>query len=327
VVAFFGLDLQFFYCVFRVFSVDLVEFSGTVAFEKMNAPTNPHEWRSNQHTLAAAVALVFPFMQIASALDENADGLSDVWQRTFNIASGEAGLDFDGDGFTNQEESALGTDPRIYDAPPAPDFVDDQCALRWKTVTAVRYEVQYSTDLTLANWQTVPGIVLGNGVEQIVKIPGYLRTATPHLFMRFKTLQSLDQDADGLDAIEEAMLGTSDTDSDSDGDHVPDTTEFRLQLHPASAASADGDLVPDDWEIFKIGNLASTGGQDTDGDGFTTMDEFTFDLNPAANDFANGVGMKTHTFTFDAGGQLKAVVGTLTESFDYDADGNIVTSN
>lgn len=253
--------------------------------------------------------------------------MSDVWQRRFSVATGDTAGNRDGDQFTNLEESRLGTDPQVHDLPVSAAFNGNQCVASVTTVQGVRYEVQYTNSLQPNDWQAVPSVLIGNGQPVEVQIPGHTRQNTPYLFYRIKPLTPLDNDGDGLDAVEEASLGTSDDSADSDGDKVGDTAEFRAVLNPASASSTDGDLIPDDWEIVRIGNLNSTGPQDADGDGFTTMDEFIFDLNPSANDFANGTGLKTHTFTFDAGGQLKTVAGTLAESFDYDAEGNIFTSN
>lgn len=253
--------------------------------------------------------------------------MSDVWQRQFAIATGDISGNPDGDQFTNLEESRLGSNPHVHNSPVAAAFIGDQCAALVTTVQGVRYEVQYSTSLQPDDWQAVLSPLTGNGQPIAIEIAGHTRQNTTHLFYRIKSLVSVDDDGDGLDAMEEGILGSSELDSDSDDDKVSDVAEFRAMLNPASAASTDGDLIPDDWERVRIGNLNSTGSQDTDDDGFTTMDEFTFDLNPGANDFANGTGIKSHAFTFDAGGQLKGVAGTLSETFDYDADGNIFTSN
>ncbi|MDP4693866.1 MAG: thrombospondin type 3 repeat-containing protein, partial [Opitutales bacterium] len=54
----------------------------------------------------------FPlFISYAMALDENGNGLSDVWEQRFNASDLVLEDDDDGDRFTNLEECIAGTDP------------------------------------------------------------------------------------------------------------------------------------------------------------------------------------------------------------------------
>ncbi|MDA7517446.1 hypothetical protein N8511_00695, partial [Akkermansiaceae bacterium] len=55
--------------------------------------------------------LSFSILSPLSAVDTNADGLSDVWQQRFAAANLLPLMDEDGDGHLNKAESLAGTDP------------------------------------------------------------------------------------------------------------------------------------------------------------------------------------------------------------------------
>lgn len=48
------------------------------------------------------------------AVDEDGDGMSDVWERLYGVPSSDAALDYDGDGMDSRAESAASTDPSDY---------------------------------------------------------------------------------------------------------------------------------------------------------------------------------------------------------------------
>ncbi|MEM8867972.1 MAG: PA14 domain-containing protein, partial [Verrucomicrobiota bacterium] len=86
------------------------------------------------------------------AIDENGNGLSDVWEQRFNASALELLGDDDGDGFSNLEECIAGTDP--YDAEDLPKLeptyaqeTSDQMRLSFRTIGGKHYSVQHSSDL------------------------------------------------------------------------------------------------------------------------------------------------------------------------------------
>lgn len=268
---------------------------------------------------------------VALAIDDDQDGMSDVWQRTYNIPTGSTNDDFDGDLFPNVLENYFGTNPRLNGYPTQ---LLDTCGLpiittnngfiaaRWRSVPGIRYQLQRSTNLV--DWVNAGSPLVGTGGIVTITSTGFPATTTPALFYRLASLPPNDADGDGLNAFEESLLGTSDLKTDTDGDHVSDLTEFRLGLNPASAASLDGDVIPDDWEIFHFGSSAALPNVDTDNDGFTNLEEFQFDLDPNQNDFANGI--VTHIYTYDKANRLTGVNSVLVESFSYDAENNLTNS-
>ncbi|MBT4033539.1 MAG: right-handed parallel beta-helix repeat-containing protein [Candidatus Marinimicrobia bacterium] len=67
--------------------------------------------------------------------------------------------------------------------------------------------------------------------------------------------------------------------ADADNDLVPDV----LDAFPVDALysqDADADSLPDEWETGRIGNLTSSASSDNDGDGFTSIQEFTAGTDP-----------------------------------------------
>lgn len=117
-----------------------------------------------------------------------------------------------------------------------------------------------------------------------------------------------------------AELGPITAPADADGDGIFDYQEVLSSLDPQSAADTDTDGLPDDWERFWFGNLASHNGTTNgDGDAFTDAQEFFLGLSPNAANNAS-----TATMTYDSVGRLKTK-GTL--SFDYDAEGNLLNAN
>lgn len=252
-------------------------------------------------------------------IDENGDGMSDVWQSHYGVAPNTGSEDSDHDGYSNLYESLFGTDP--FSAASAPGLelttYEGFRAVTWQTVLGVRYQLKRSSNLI--EWEDSGSERIGDGRPYTVYFPN----PWGRRFMRLDVLTSADEDQDGLDAFEEGLLGTSDTKIDSDGDNVPDIDEFKEGLSPTDASSADGDPIPDDWEIHHLGTTANGSQEDTDGDGFTLLDEFRFDLDPGLDDFTT---MVTHLYTYDANGRLTDVNHALAEHFAFDAEGNLLLS-
>lgn len=116
----------------------------------------------------------------------------------------------------------------------------------------------------------------------------------------YESLLYVDQDGDGLDADQEAQLGTSDQNADSDGDGLSDGDEvFKYHTNPA-AADTDGDGIPDGWEVLHglQPGTAADGTGDADGDGTSNLDEYLQGRDPAKPaipDTAGLVNLKVFT--------------------------------
>jgi len=115
----------------------------------------------NIPNMSTALRLLSPFSILAlalflltptSALDLDNDGMSDVWQRVHNIASGDGQSDIDGDGRSNAEEAEASTNPRDpSDYFRAFNFsfnpTSDEVSLTWKSIEDRYYEIEQSSDL------------------------------------------------------------------------------------------------------------------------------------------------------------------------------------
>ena len=57
-----------------------------------------------------------------------------------------------------------------------------------------------------------------------------------------------------------------------------------VSLVEPAGISADGDAMPDDWELQHFGNLSQTDSGDADGDGISNLNEYLLGLNPTSAD-------------------------------------------
>lgn len=184
---------------------------------------------NRKRQMLAAVLLSFCAVENGSAvLDATGNGVSDIYEMKYGLVGTQsAGSDFDGDGWTLEQEYILGTDPTVFDPSPIllNDFtvtVDDGAVnYAFMAHAGLRYGVEYADSIAFNDWNF--GIeVLGDGM-----VRSFVDSATNGV--RFYRLNALgadaDADSDGLDSREEALAGTSTGSADSDGDGLPDGYE------------------------------------------------------------------------------------------------------
>ncbi len=128
----------------------------------MDSFPNPTAARTAFLTVSLAMAHALP----AQLVDDNDNGLSDVWEAAHG-GTFVPGEDQDGDGFTNLQEAACGTDPANSASFPfirevRPDAPDEITNI-WPTVAGIRYRTLVSTDML--TWQPVGTPVIGNGAD------------------------------------------------------------------------------------------------------------------------------------------------------------------
>ena len=96
--------------------------------------------------------------------------------------------------------------------------------------------------------------------------------------------QNRDLDGDGLDNVQEYVLGTDPQNADSDGDGLPDGWEVAHGFNPLAAADgmaeSAGDGLPDWWKLAYFGTTDVDPDLDPDGDGLTNLQEYQLGTDP-----------------------------------------------
>lgn len=190
----------------------------------------------------AAVGLAVGYN--SQALDLDGNGFSDVYEAVYPPTGGYTLLlngDSDGDGYTDLEEAAFGTDWRDPTSRPittvenaAGDF-----SVTWDGVGGIPYLLSHTDTLSFSTvWLPVGGIRVGAG--QSISVPVSVGSEN-RAFWRLSAKQPLDEDGDFLNAYEEALLGTSDLLVDSDDDGNSDVQEF---LQGTDAMDPQSYLLP-----------------------------------------------------------------------------------
>lgn len=140
-----------------------------------------------------------------AALDQNNNQQSDVWEMVFGAPSRPAAGDADGDGFSNVEEGAAGTNPlSTLDFPAMEMESGNGGAFRfqWHGVAGKKYSLLASPNLQSSPWTAAFPDVTGQGG------PLQAPVETAGLSRRFFKLSVTDQDSDGdgfSDADERAL--------------------------------------------------------------------------------------------------------------------------
>jgi|GEM_PF-1590858 len=256
------------------------------------------------------------------AVDENGDQISDVYAEHYGLAAGSGEENPDGDEHSNYIESVWGTDPFDSESvfkPTSAQVVASVFDFAIPTVAGKRYQFRGTPTLDAASWIDVDLPFNGTGaVEHMLTVLPI--SGTDKFFWTVRAVSPLDSDSDGLDAFEELLLGTLDTNADSDGDRVDDLAEFLAGLSPALNLDADSDGLPDDWELF---HGAYNPSSDNDGDGWTNLEEFTDseDPNKLNNEIApptlellGDISTSGNLYTISDGGYLRICVRTLAGS-------------
>lgn len=162
-------------------------------------------------SLAAALLSAWPARGVI--IDQNSNGLNDVWELIYQARDLAPTADDDGDGFNNYQESASGTNPRDPNShPPRPDLsvAGANLTLSWSTVSNKQYLIQVS-DTPGGPWAAFGTPYYGTGAS--IDATFGFDPAHPRLFR--VQIGDIDSDGDGVSDWEEVQLGYNPFQSDT----------------------------------------------------------------------------------------------------------------
>ena len=199
----------------------------------------------------------------AAFLDENGNGMSDIWELKFGVSGLNANDDEDHDGSLNYQEAVAGTNPLDPNSrPPTPTVLMQSGAvtLTWKSVAGKAYRLQTSDTLAnSASWSSLGSVMLSDGSDMTVvfgvgaNVKQYFRLV----------VTDFDSDGDGVNDWEERQLGFDpfrpDTFNTGLGDKqvilnaLVSTNTINVAAIDATATSAFGDTAT--LRFTRSGNL------------------------------------------------------------------------
>ncbi|MDO6524085.1 hypothetical protein Q4519_00180 [Motilimonas sp. 1_MG-2023] len=209
--------------------------------------------------------------------DNDGDGIPYEWERLYSFLDDthpdDAHHDFDNDGLTALQEFLAGTNPQISDS-------DNDGELDGVDIapTNAQYRFDQDKDGLPDEWEMQFGMQVNDPLDA-----------------------NNDLDNDGLNNLEEYLMGTDPREQDSDSDGVFDNEDF-APAHPRFRYDHDFDGIPEQWEIQY--GLSDADPQDAladnDGDNLTNFAEFKAGTDPhRADSDADGVSDREDAFPLD----------------------------
>ncbi len=146
-------------------------------------------------------------MARAAFIDENGNGLSDIWELKYGVTGLNANDDADSDGALNYQEAVAGTNPLDPNSrPPTPTvtMANNAVTLTWKSVAGKAYRIQTSDTLANgASWSNLGTVRLSDGSDMTAT---FGTGSGVKQFFRL-VVTDFDSDGDGVNDWEERQLG------------------------------------------------------------------------------------------------------------------------
>ncbi|MDB6072284.1 MAG: hypothetical protein JWL81_3455 [Verrucomicrobiales bacterium] len=188
--------------------------------------------------------------------DFNHNGMSDVWEMWMRDFSLTASGDADGDGYSNLEESWIGTNALDAGSWLTMDWEKispTRLRLRWDDIPGKTHRVFRSVDNL--NWQPLAAVPAVVGGRRTMVVPHPVADAAARAFFRVAVTDA-DADGDGVNDWAEARLGSDPGNADS--------------LSGPAARDTDGDGLADQFLSGDYASLAARMlGGGTDGSGYS----------------------------------------------------------
>ncbi len=203
--------------------------------------------------------LLCPFAAVA--LDTNNNQQSDVWEMAWGAPGLAAASDADGDGFTNAQESAAGTNPRSALDFPALEMALDSAAVfrfSWHGVAGKRYSLLGSSSLQAGSWlSTAPDVTGSGGTDKITLLTaGFSRQ-----FFKMSVTDQ-DSDGDGFSDADERLVGFDPSTNHTERNALLDGARLTAGMTAANVitVSAYDDTAAEHWPDPILFVLRRTGG-------------------------------------------------------------------
>jgi uncharacterized protein (DUF1800 family) len=141
----------------------------------------------------------------AQMVDLNNDGMSDIWQWTYNAIGVNPNADPDGDGFSNQQESIAGTNPFNSNSYPyiaSMSYSATNFSATAPCAPGKQYQLKSIDTLGDTNWFVEANLVARSGTNVTLTAPV---TSTAKFYR--VSISDVDTDGDGVNDWEEYQLG------------------------------------------------------------------------------------------------------------------------
>lgn len=165
---------------------------------------------------------------ILAIVDNNNNGMSDVWERKYQVIGANPSADLDGDNQNNLAESLAGTDPNNAQSVLYVSQIENiptALFVSWQSKEGIKYQIKNTDDIIGVSWQNVGGVVTGNGTEITCAFDA------PFQDRKFYRIDVIDN----LSALARGAL--ADMTRDTDGDGQSDVLEIRAGSNPFDAQS------------------------------------------------------------------------------------------
>ncbi len=273
-------------------------------------------WDFWRFTLLIGTILVVQF-PAQSMVDLNGNGMSDVWEWTYNATGLDPSADADGDGFSNLQEALAGTNPfdaKSYPHIPVMAYTATNFSVTLPAALGKQYQLQSVIGLGNTNWIVETNIISRVGTNVTLTVP--LTTA-----MKFYRVAVSDVDSDnsGMTDWEKYQLGLdpfnawSNNQQDANGNAMTDyqyVTNLLAQQNVITIAATDPVATEPD-----LGQTASAMGQFTVTRGGFPLDAVTVNLalgGPGTGFATSGVDFLPLPATVTLGAGVSSQVITLT---------------
>jgi uncharacterized protein (DUF1800 family) len=216
-------------------------------------------WRRSFAPLAGGLSAILFFLAIGTApaqmIDQNQDGMSDIWEwmnatTNINIAPN---ADPDGDGVPNRKEAMGGTNPFDSNSYPHITIVGatrTNFSAAFSSVPGKVYQLQSITNLGGTNWLVETGVVVRAGSTLTLSAPTgwvmkYFRIAISDTNTDGSPLNDWEKYQLGLNPLSPFSNGTLDTNGQWISDHTFATNKLASQNVLTLSATGPVTIQPD----------------------------------------------------------------------------------